>query len=44
MAALLTVVERSSDNVMLIEDYLARESVGGHEGEASAPAAAGGAL
>ena len=44
MAALLTVVERSSDNVMLIEDYLARESVGGHEAEASAPAAAGGAL
>ena len=28
MGALLTVVERSRDNVMLIEDYLAREAVG----------------
>ena len=28
MAALLTVVERSRDNVMLIEDFLAREVVG----------------
>ena len=28
MAALLTVVERSRDNVMLIEDFLARETVG----------------
>ncbi|MGH3071475.1 MAG: ferritin [Gaiellaceae bacterium] len=44
MGALLTVVERSRDNVMLIEDYLARESVGEHEGEATAPAAAGGPL
>jgi bacterioferritin B len=43
MAALLTVVERSSDNVMLIEDYLAREG-GGDAAEAGAPAAAGGAL
>jgi hypothetical protein len=44
MGALLTVVERSRDNVMLIEDYLARESVGdGGEG-AGAPPAAGGAL
>jgi ferritin len=44
MGALLTVVERSRENVMLIEDYLARESLGEHEGEAAAPAAAGGAL
>jgi bacterioferritin B len=44
MAALLTVVERSRDNVMLIEDYLARESGGENELEAGAPPAAGGAL
>lgn len=44
MAALLTVVERSSDNVMLIEDYLARESGGENALEAGAPPAAGGAL
>jgi bacterioferritin B len=44
MGALLTVVERSRDNVMLIEDYLARESIGAHDGETGAPEAAGGAL
>ena len=44
MGALLTVVERSRDNVMLIEDYLARESGGESELEAGAPPAAGGAL
>jgi bacterioferritin B len=44
MGALLTVVERSRDNVMLIEDYLARESGGDNELEAGAPPAAGGAL
>jgi bacterioferritin B len=44
MAALLTVVERSRDNVMLIEDYLARESGGENALEAGAPPAAGGAL
>ena len=44
MAALLTVVERSRDNVMLIEDYLARETVGDAGVDASAPPAAGGAL
>jgi ferritin len=44
MAALLTVVERSRDNVMLIEDYLAREAVGDAGVDASAPPAAGGAL
>ena len=43
MAALLTVVERSQDNVMLIEDYLARET-GGESDEPGAPPAAGGAL
>jgi bacterioferritin B len=44
MGALLTVAERSRDNVMLIEDYLARESGGENELEAGAPPAAGGAL
>ncbi|MBA2297266.1 MAG: ferritin, partial [Actinobacteria bacterium] len=43
MSALLAVVERSRDNVMLIEDYLARESGGENALEAGAPPAAGGA-
>ena len=42
--ALLAVVERSSDNVMVIEDYLARETGGEPQLEAGAPPAAGGAL
>jgi ferritin len=44
MSALLTVVERSQDNVMLIEDYLARESVGDAGEGAGAPPTAGGQL
>ena len=44
MGALLAVVERSRDNVMLIEDYLARETGGDAGLEAGAPPAAGGAL
>jgi ferritin len=44
MSALLAVVERSRDNVMLVEEYLARESGGQSELEAGAPPAAGGAL
>jgi ferritin len=44
MGALLTVAERSRDNVMLIEDYLARESGGENALETGAPPAAGGAL
>jgi ferritin len=44
MGALLAVVERSRDNVMLIEDYLAREAGGEPAVEATAPPAAGGAL
>ncbi|MCP9487637.1 MAG: ferritin [Gaiellaceae bacterium MAG52_C11] len=44
MSALLAVAERSRDNVMLIEDYLARESGGANALEAGAPPAAGGAL
>ena len=44
MSALLKVVERGRENMLLVEEYLARS--GGGEGgpEASAPAAAGGAL
>jgi ferritin len=44
MSALLTVVERSKDNIMLVEDYLARESGGENPLEMGAPPAAGGAL
>jgi len=44
MSALLAVVQRSRDNVMLIEDYLARESGDENALEAGAPPAAGGAL
>ena len=44
MGALLTVVERSRDNVMLIEDFLAREVVGDEGADPAAPPAAGGAL
>jgi bacterioferritin B len=44
MAALLAVLERSRDNVMLVEDYLARESGGDNPLEEGAPPAAGGAL
>jgi bacterioferritin B len=44
MAALLAVVERSRDNVMLVEDYLARESGDESPLEQGAPPVAGGAL
>jgi ferritin len=44
MSSLLDVVSRSKDNVMHVEDFLARESVGDKGVEASAPPAAGGAL
>jgi ferritin len=44
MSSLLDVVERSRDNVMLIEDFLAREAGGESPLEAGAPPAAGGAL
>ena len=43
MSSLLAVVERSRDNVMLVEDYLAREG-GPAPLDAGAPPAAGGAL
>ena len=43
MSTLLAVARRVGDNVMLLEDFLVRESVG--EGpDATAPGAAGGAL
>jgi ferritin len=44
MSSLLDVVERSKENVMQVEDYLARESGGENPLEAGAPPAAGGAL
>jgi len=45
MSALLKIVERAKDNPLLVEEYLARESLGGGGGvDPTAPAAAGGAL
>jgi bacterioferritin B len=44
MSSLLAVVERSSDNPMQIEDYLARENSGEEAADLTAPPAAGGAL
>jgi ferritin len=44
MSSLLDVVSRSKDNVMAVEDFLARESGGENALEAGAPPAAGGAL
>ena len=39
-----TPQKRSRDNVMLVEEYLARETGGANPLEAGAPPAAGGAL
>ena len=44
MSSLLDVVTRSTNDVMHVEDFLARETVGDGGVEASAPPAAGGAL
>ena len=44
MSSLLDVVERAKEQPDLAEDYLARESVGGHGDDATAPPAAGGPL
>ena len=44
MSSLLDVVSRSKENVMFVEDFLARESGGENPLEAGAPPAAGGAL
>jgi ferritin len=44
MTDLLTVVERSADNALLVEEYLAREGLGEEGPDATSPPAAGGAL
>ena len=44
MASLLAVVERSQDNLLLVEEYLARTSVSAAEPSGAAPGAAGGTL
>ena len=44
MTDLLRVVERSRDNPMFAEDFLAREHPGGEAADATAPAVAGGAV
>jgi ferritin len=44
MSSLLAVVQRSSDQPMFIEDYLAREGARSEGADPTAPPAAGGAL
>jgi ferritin len=44
MTDLLSVVERSADNALLVEEYLAREGLGEEGEDPTAPPAAGGAL
>ena len=44
MTDLLNVVERSKDNPLLIEDFLAREQIGDQGADPAMPPAAGGAL
>jgi bacterioferritin B len=44
MSTLLQVSRRAGENVLLLEDYLARETVGDGGGDATAPTAAGGAV
>ena len=41
MGDLLNVVERSRDNLLLAEDYIAREKLGEESGDPTAPPAAG---
>jgi ferritin len=41
MSDLLNVVERAKDNLLLAEDYIARESLGEESTDATAPPAAG---
>jgi len=43
MSSLLAVVERSRENLLLVEEYLARTSVSAAEPSGAAPPAAGGA-
>ena len=42
MMDLLNVLERAGENVLLVEDYLAREAPGDHEDPTAPPAAGGG--
>ena len=44
MSALLTIVERSRQNPMLAEDFLAREGGGGESADPTAPRPAGGVV
>jgi ferritin len=44
MSALLHVVERAADNLLLVEEYLARANLGEAQEAAAAPPVAGGAL
>jgi hypothetical protein len=44
ISTLLQVGRRVGDNVMLLEDYLARETGAGGGADPTAPSAAGGAL
>jgi bacterioferritin B len=44
MQDLLNVVERGRDNLLLVEEYLARENLGEETADPIAPPAAGGAL
>jgi ferritin len=44
MSDLLRVVERSRENPMFVEDYLAREHPGGESEDPTAPPVAGGAV
>jgi bacterioferritin B len=44
MSELLRIVERAGDNLLLVEEYLARTGAEGSPLEAGAPPAAGGAL
>jgi ferritin len=44
MTDLLTVIERSADSPLLVEEYLTREGLGEEGADPTAPPAAGGAL
>jgi ferritin len=44
MSDMLRVVEMGKDNLLAVEEYLAREAIGEESNDPTAPAAAGGAL
>ena len=44
MSALLSVVRRAGDNLLLVEDFLSRNQIGDAGEAAAAPPVAGGAL